>query len=114
MADNELGIILEPLVRHKVFPTAEEAARALVSNYILQQIDESRAQIALLEKKHGMGFEHFSLYLKQRTAALMEDQSDLPDKHRVAQAIMLEEDDWLEWKIARDTLTEWLGLQVSG
>lgn len=114
MADSELVTILEPLVKHRAFLTAEEAARALVSNFILQQIDESRSQISALEKKHGMGFDHFNAYLKQRTADLMEGKINPQDKHRVAQAIMLDEDDWLDWKIARDTLTEWLGLQVSG
>ena len=112
MSESQLIAILDPLVQHKVFTSPEEAARALVGEFILRQIDESRAQIAELEKKYGMSFEHFGAYIKERSNMIVKGQIDADMKPKVAQAIMTEEEDWLDWKIAKETLEDWLGLQA--
>jgi hypothetical protein len=61
--------------------------------------------------RHGMSFEQFSAYLKARSALLSNGQLDASQKKSVAQAVMNEEEDWLDWKIARDFLEAWLGLK---
>jgi len=80
--------------------------------FILRQIDRYRRRITKLEKRHGMSFEDFSAYLKERSALLSNDQLDPQQKRRIAQAVMLEEEDWLDWKIARDFLEGWLSVKA--
>jgi len=111
MSKTDVADIIEPLVRHQVFPSVEEAARSLVLDRILREIDRYRGRIEALEKRHGMPFEQFSAYLKERSALLGDGHLDAAQKKKVAQAIMNEEEDWLDWKIARDFLEAWLGLK---
>lgn len=112
MTDQEVIAIVEPLVRHQAFATSEGAVRELVLDFILRQIDKYRARITALEKRYGMPFEQFGAYLKERSALLVNGRFDLEQKKRVAQAVMAEEEDWLDWKIARDFLKGWLGLKA--
>ena len=104
--------IFEPLVRRKLFASSEEAARKLVRHYVLQQIATYRHQIAEFERRHGMDFEQFTRYTSERTALLRRtDRQSDEERQRLAQAIMQDEDDWLEWKATEDMLQSWLGLQ---
>ena len=112
MADQDVAAILEPLVEHQAFASVEEAARKLVSGFILGEIDEYREQIASLEKRYGMSFEQFSAYLKERSSLLTDGQLELQHRKRIAQAVMTEEEDWLDWKVAREFLESWLGLHA--
>ena len=64
MSDREVVAIVEPLVQHQAFSSAEDAVRGLVLEFILRQIDRYRSQIDTLEKRYGMPFEQFSAYLK--------------------------------------------------
>ncbi len=112
MSKREVATIVEPLVRHQAFPSAEDAVRELVLEFILRQIDRYRRRITKLEKRHGMSFEDFSAYLKERSALLSNDQLDPQQKRRIAQAVMIEEEDWLDWKIARDFLEGWLSVKA--
>lgn len=111
MSSRDVTEIIEPLVRHQVFPSVEAAARSLVIDRILREIDRYRGRIAALEQRYGMPFEQFSAYLKERSALLSNGHLDAPQKQKVAQALMSEEEDWLDWKIAREFLEAWLGLQ---
>jgi len=110
MSDHEVVALLEPLVRHQAFPSVEAAMRALVRDYVLRQIEQYRERLVLLEKQHGMTFEQFSAYLKERAALVAHGQLDAEQKQRVAQAVMAEEEDWLDWKIAREFLEGWVGV----
>ena len=58
-----------------------------------------------------MHFERFGEYLHERSVLL--EMSQLPSQQHQAlgQAIMQEEDDWLDWKVAREMLESWLGLR---
>ncbi len=112
MSDQEVVTLVEPLIRHRAFASAEEAVRQLVLDFILRRIDQYRERLSVFEKRYGMPFEQFSAYLKERTVLLADNHLDPAQKQRVAQAVMAEEDDWLDWKIARDFLQEWLGVRA--
>ena len=109
---NSIVAIVEPLVRRRIFPSEEDAVRELVADFILRQIDESRAKIAELESRYSMSHERFNAYLKERSSLLITGQLGPEQRKKVAQAVMQEEEDWLDWKIAHDTLQDWLGLQA--
>jgi len=111
MSDREVIALVEPLVQHRAFHSVEEAVRELVMDFVLRRIDHYRDRIAVLEKRYGMSFEQFGAYVKERSALLSNGQLGPEEKKKIAQAVMLEEEDWLEWKIARDFLTGWLGLK---
>jgi hypothetical protein len=53
-----------------------------------------------------MTYEQFEPYLKARSQTLAAQPSQA-----LNQAVMLEEEDALEWKAARESLEGWLGLQ---
>jgi len=112
MTDSETLALIEPLIKRKIFKSTEEAVRQLVAGYILSQIDHYREQVTAFEKRYGMSFDRFQTYLKERTELLMAGNLDSEQKKIIAQKIMLEEDDWLDWKVARDFLNSWLGLQT--
>ena len=104
-------MILEPLVKRKLFSTSEEAARKLARNYILQQIDTYKRHVTEFERKRGMSFEQFTRYTAERTAHLRNPGDMPPEKLQIlSQDIMRDEDDWLDWKVAEEMLESWLGL----
>jgi len=55
----------------------------------------------------GMNYEQFEAYLRERSATLMAS----PDP-ALNQAIMAEEEDALDGKVAREMLQSWLGLET--
>jgi hypothetical protein len=103
--------VVEPLVKRKLFATEEEAVRSLLREYILQQIGQLQRELSGFERKYGMSFEQFVRYVHERSALL--EEGDLsPDQRKVlGRAVMQEEDDWLDWKAAREMLESWLGLR---
>jgi len=103
--------ILEPFVERKLFGSLEEAARKLAVNYILQQIETYKERVAEFEHKHGMSFDQFTRYTAERTAHLRNPGNTPPEKLLIlSQDVMLDEDDWLDWKVAKEMLESWLGL----
>ena len=112
MTDKEVVELVAPLVRHRVFATPEDAVRELVADFVLRQIDRYREQVATLEKRYGMSFEQFGAYLKEKSKLLANGHLEPEQKKKIAQAVMTEEEDWLDWKIARDFLNGWLELKV--
>jgi len=111
MMDKTVNMLFEPLIRRKIFASERDAVRELLGNYILQQISTLQSEINRFRQKYGMNFERFSEYLHERSALLQKDSLS-PDKRKVlGRAIMVEEDDWLDWKVAREMLESWLGLR---
>ena len=102
---------MEPLIRRKVFATEEEAVRSLLRGYVLRQIDALRRELARFERKYGMRFEQFVEYLHGRSVLLEEGEFSAEQRQALGQAIMREEDDWLDWKASREMLESWLGLR---
>lgn len=99
--------VLEPFVERGLFANSEEAAAEMARVYILRQIQRHQAIIDRLEAKYGMSYEQFEAYLQARSQTL----ADTPDP-ALNQAVMAEEEDALDWKIAREMLSSWLGLQT--
>lgn len=103
--------ILEPFVERKLFGSLEEAARKLAVNYILQQVETYKQRVAEFERKHGMSFDQFTRYTAERTAHLRNPGDTPPEKLLIlSQDVMLDEGDWLDWKVAEELLESWLGL----
>jgi len=111
MMDATVSTVMEPLIRRKVFATEEEAVRSLLREYVLRQITALRRELARFEHKYGMRFEQFVEYLHERSVLLEEGEFPLEQRQALGRAIMQEEDDWLDWKVAQETLESWLGLR---
>ena len=103
--------MIEPLVRHRVFSSEEQAARALVQDYVLRQITMLEREVSRKERKYGMRFDQFAEYLHARSELLESSQLAPQQQHTLGQAIMQEEDDWLDWKASQEMLESWLGIR---
>jgi hypothetical protein len=57
-----------------------------------------------------MRFEQFEQYLQERSK-ILETTPYLFQQKSLGEAVMREEDDWLEWKARLAALDSWLGLQ---
>jgi hypothetical protein len=103
--------MVEPLVNRKMFPTVEEAVRSLLREYILRHVSQLQQELSSLESKYGMSFEQFAAYVHERSILLEEGDLSPKQRKRLCQAVMQEEEDWLEWKLNREMLDSWLGLR---
>ena len=99
--------IVEPFVRRGLFASPEQAVAEMAREYVLRQIKRYQKIIQKLQTRYGMTYEQFDNYLQARCASLQEH----PDPALNA-AVMAEEEDALDWKIAREMLQSWLGLQA--
>ncbi len=111
MSTASLASIIEPLVKRKLFPTTEDAVRELMQDYTLRQISSYQRQIAQLERKYGMSFTNFTQYLRERGAMLQSKELSAEQRQALGRALMAEEDDWFDWKVATEMLQSWLGLR---
>ena len=102
---------VEPLVRRRIFATEEQAVRELVRDYVLRQVASLQREVARFERKYGMHFERFGEYLHERSALLEASQLEPSQRRSLGQAVMREEDDWLDWKAAQEMLDSWLGVR---
>jgi hypothetical protein len=102
---------MQPLVKRKLFPTELDAARSLARDYVLSRVNVLQAEMAAFERKYGMRFEQFSDYLHERSTLLVSGQLSVDQQKALGQAIMTEEDDWLDWKATQEMLDSWLGLR---
>lgn len=102
---------VEPLLRRHIFASEEEAIQELVRDYVVRQMSVFQGEALQFERKYGMNFQQFNQYLHERSAML--ENKVLPENQLKAlnEAIMQEEDDWLDWKAARELLENWLGLR---
>jgi len=105
------GIAIEPLIRRQIFASEEQAARTLVQDYILRQITTLQRDLGRFERKYGMSFERFGEYLHERSTLLETSQLTPQQRRALGQAVMREEEDWLEWKAAHEMLASWLGVR---
>ncbi len=103
--------VIEPLIKRKIFATEEEAIRTLMLQYILQQIATLQQTLDHFEQKYGMRFQQFTDYLHERSLLLEKGQLTVEQRRMLGQAIMQEEDDWLDWKVSREILESWLGIR---
>jgi hypothetical protein len=106
MSAEAVAIVVEPFVRRGLFASTEQAVVEMAREYVLGQIERQRSAVEELQAKYGMTYDQFNAYLQARSATL----STSPNQ-ALNEAIMLEEDDALDWKIAREILQSWLGLQ---
>ena len=102
----QVTALLSPFVKRGLFDSPETAVATLARDYTLQKIARHQAVIEHLQKKYGMSYAQFEAYLAARSSTLAAASS-----LQLSQALMEEEDDALDWKIAQDMLTQWLGLQ---
>jgi len=103
----ELTTVVEPFVQQGLFPNAETAVVELARDYVLRKIEHYQTIEAAFQARYGMTYDRFDAYLRARSRIL----SNAPDP-ALNRAVMAEEEDALEWKIARDMLRSWLGLQA--
>ena len=102
--------VLEPLIRRKLFVDERSAIQELARDYVLRHIEVLTEQIRHFENRYGMGFDRFAEYLHERSLLLSSDRLDSEQRRVLGQAVMAEEDDWLEWKASQEMLDNWLGL----
>ncbi len=79
----------------------------MARDYVLRQIEHYRSVDESLQAKYGMTYEQFDAYLKSRSATLAASPNPV-----LNQAVMGEEEDALDWKIATEMLQSWLGLET--
>lgn len=99
--------LIDPFVKRGLFESHEKAVAELARSYVLQQIERYQATVASLQAKYGLTYDQFSAYLQARAETLAANPSP-----ELSRAIMREEDDALEWKLANEMLASWLGLQA--
>ena len=102
---DQVAAIIEPFVRSGLFATPEKAIAEMARDYTLRQIERYKSVVEQLQTKHGMNYDQFEAYLKSRAKTLVAKPNAA-----LNQAIMLEEEDALDWKVAREMLQKWLGL----
>lgn len=103
--------VLQPLISRNIFPDEETAIRKLTLDYVLRQIEVLKQSIVEYEQKYGMAFSQYEQYLHERTRLLESPTLSDTQRQRLGQSVMLEEDDWLDWKASQEMLESWLGLQ---
>ncbi len=103
--------ILEPLIRRKVFADEQIAVRELTRDYVRLQVEMLMREIRGFERRYGMSLDRFDEYLHLRSSLLTGGQLGPEQKRTLGQALMREEDDWLDWKAAQEMLDNWLDLR---
>jgi hypothetical protein len=106
-----ISTAIEPLIKRRIFGTEEEAVRELLREYILGQITALRREVDRFEQKYGMRFQQFGEYLHERSVLLESGDLSMEQRQVLGQAIMQEEDDWLDWKAVQEMLESWLGVR---
>jgi len=102
---------IQPLISKGIFNTEEEAIRELLLDYILRNIAGRRREIRRLERKYGMHFDRFREYIHERSVLLESGNLSPEERRTLGQAIMQNEDDWLDWKAAQEMLESWIGVR---
>jgi hypothetical protein len=105
MTDSVFAVV-EPLIRRGLFASPEQAVVEMTRDYIMRQTERYRTTIEAMQTKYGMTYEQFEAYLKSRCEVLAANPNPT-----LGAAVMTEEEDALEWKVAREMLASWLGLR---
>ncbi len=58
-----------------------------------------------------MRFEQFSDYVHERSVLLKSGDLSTEQRRTLGQAIMQEEDDWLDWKASQEMVESWIGIR---
>ena len=103
--------LVEPFVKRNIFSSEEEAIQEMVREYVMRQVLELQAQVSNFETKYSMNFQQFRQYLSERSALLVKGDLSNEQRQILGRAVMQEEDDFLDWKAAREILESWLGLR---
>lgn len=103
--------VIQPLIKRNIFRSEEEAVQVLLREYILHQIAELQQQIEHFRRKYGMEFQQFIEYLHTRSELLQNGALSPEQRQKLGQAVMQEEDDWIDWKAATEMLENWLGIR---
>lgn len=102
--------VLEPLIRRKVFADEQVAVREIARDYVRHQVEGLIRDIRGFERKYGMSFGRFAEYVHARSELLLSGELEAVQKQSLGQALMRDEDDWLDWKAAQEMLDSWLSL----
>jgi hypothetical protein len=102
--------VLEPLIRRKVFADEQVAVREITRDYVRHQVETLIREIRGFERKYGMSFDRFAEYVHARSDLLVSGELNAMQKQSLGQALMREENDWLDWKAAQEMLDSWLSL----
>jgi len=102
---------IEPLIKRRVFASEEEAIRKLLRDYLLGEISRRKREVRRFERTYGMDFQQFNVYLHERSLLLAKEDLSPEQRQALGRALMREEDDWLDWKVAEEMLESWLGLR---
>ncbi|MBU0700130.1 hypothetical protein KKE26_02345 [bacterium] len=111
MNSTTVDAIMAPLVETGRFKSIEDAVQKLAKDYIWQQITYCQQVIRKMEHKYGMDFSRFTEYLRERARSLQSIELSPQQKKDLNRVIMIEEDDWIEWKADYEMLDSWLGLK---
>lgn len=99
--------MIEPFIQRGLFADVDTAVAEMARNYTTQHIQQYQDTINRLQAHYGMTYEQFLTYLQARADILAQN----PDP-ALNEAVMQEEEDALEWKIAQDMLHNWLSIQA--
>ena len=111
MLKAEVNAVIEPLIKRRIFATEEQAIRELLREYMVRQIAALQREMGRFERKYGMPLERYGEYLHERSVLLEGGKLSEEQRQALGQAVMQEEDDWLDWKVTREMLEGWLGLR---
>ena len=92
-------------MRRGMFSDPDAALVEMVRVYTSSHIQQYQETINRFQAQYGMSYEEFMAYLQARADLLAEKPAPI-----LNEAIMLEEDDALDWKIAREMLSQWLSI----
>jgi len=106
-----MSTMIESLVKNRLFANEEDVIKSLLADYIVRHIGKQKRDLKRFERKHSMSFERFEEYLHERSDLLEKGDLSREKRQALARAIMQEEDDWLDWKVAKEMLESWIGLR---
>lgn len=106
-----ISAVIEPLLKRQLFHTEQEAVRELLREYLWRQISELQRKNEQFSHQYGMAFSQFGEYLHARSVLLQSEELSLEQRQLLGRAVMQEEDDWLDWKVAIEMLENWLGIR---
>jgi len=107
MTNITVETIIQPLIQQHIFSNYTEATHVSVRDYVRHQLRRFEKKVARFEKRYGMTWEQFDPYTAARTTTLREANLTPEQRKTLSQAIMQEEDDWLEWKAMVEMQQSW-------
>lgn len=99
--------VIEPFIQRGMFTDVDTAVAEMARNYTTHHIQQHQTTIDRLQTQYGMTYEQFVAYLQARADILTQNPDPV-----LNEAVMQEEEDALEWKIAQEMLHNWLSIQA--